>query len=82
MELLGRAAADLEEALELVVRAGKGSEFEILLEKVADNIREALGPGDGHSVNDVMGSIAHTASEHPIWTRPLDSVKYAERKDI
>ncbi|HIJ00932.1 MAG: hypothetical protein PWQ88_355 [Candidatus Methanomethylophilaceae archaeon] len=80
--LLEKAGAKLEECIELVEMATRMSP----LSRRADTwllprLRECLDSLDEASVANLIRDLEYMSEEHPIWTRPLTSVKYINRRD-
>ncbi len=79
---LQEAAGKLDECMELVERATRMSPVsrraqEMLLPRLQE-CRDSL---EADSIANIIKDLEHQGEEHPVWTRPLTSVKYIDRRD-
>ena len=47
-----------------------------------EQLRSLASSNDGDSIRNLIGEAEYANEEHPVWTRPLVSVKNTDRKDI
>ena len=69
------AAGTLERCLRM---SGLGERFGSL----PDELRSIASSDSGDSIRNLIRELEYSSEEHPGWTRPLASVKNADRKDI
>ena len=70
-----RIADEIEGCLHMT---GLGNRFGDL----PDRLRSMASSNDSESIANLVRELEYLSEEHPVWTRPLASVKNACRKDI
>ncbi len=79
---LQEAAGKLDECMELVESATRMSPVSRRAqEKLLPRLRECRDSVEADSIANIIKDLEHLGEDHPVWTRPLTSVKYIDRRD-
>lgn len=83
IEQLEKASALLEEAALMIKEAVKMTGFEQKASGTIERLKELTSSDkNAESIVNLKRELIYSKKEHPGWTRPFASVKYANRKDI
>ncbi len=82
VSLLRQAMARLDESVQLVEMATRMSPVsKRASEDLIPRMLECRDSLDIASMTNLIKDLDYMGEDHPIWTRPLTSVKYIDRKD-
>ncbi len=82
VSLLREAEAKLLESMDLVEKATRMSPVSLRAQDdLLPRIKDCIGSLENASVHNLIKDLEYMGEDHPIWTRPLTSVKYIGRRD-
>ena len=82
IERLRSAESMLNEAAGIIEECVRMTEQERRFGHLSSDIRDIASSKDGDSLENLIREVEYSSEEQPGWTRPLASVKNADRKDI
>lgn len=82
ISLLEEAEELLHIASDKISKAAAGTTVQVAAHKTLSALDSIIDSDDAGSVKNLKKNIEHEDGEQPIWTRPLVSVKNADRRDI
>ena len=82
IERLGKAESMVIEAADIIEECIRMTDFEMRFRDLPEQLRSLASSNGGESIRNLIRETDYAGEEHPVWTRPLVSVKNTDRKDI
>ena len=82
LERLEKAESMVIEAADIIEECIRMTDLEKRFGDLPDKLRSLASSNGEDSVRNLIRETEYADEEHPVWTRPLASVKNADRKDI
>ena len=82
IERLRSAEKLLNEAADIIDECVRMTDHERRFGHLSDDIRKMASSNEDDSIGNLVRELDYSSEEQPGWTRPLASVKNANRKDI
>jgi len=82
IESLEKAESMVIEAADIIEECIRMTDLDKRFGDLPEQLRSLASSNDGDSIRNLIRETEYADEEHPVWTRPLVSVKNTDRKDI